>query len=1268
MSELDRGAASRSSATNSASTLTSRPGHSLASSLGAGGSVSAGSGARAKLETSSGAEVRQQRQQQQQQQQGKHQQQQSILQTQERVSSGGQRQTGSQWAGDSSAASGQFSTSQRGPNAPLNTTSSSQRLGSIEILNENKQRQLQLEQQESFRHHLEERQRFIQLQHKQQRQQQQQSGAPNQPGSLQQQVGEPDLSSNPAYQVQASAMDYEEAFPGRRDKLATSQTRASVASRSGVAVNPFDSAQDELTGAELESSWRLGQTGGGAASKNGFKATLVDAEQAAWQAGSGAGNAKGAAERRGKQAGAGGEGAFEEERGVSGTEQDEGRAKGGSRYSKVAEANSCSYNYGDGPNEVPFYRKDLSAILQECRGSRRLVILIVAIALLLDNMLLTAVVPIIPAYLYRLRIEREHREALLKADQQLAANRSLVGPARVGNKGQSSGLFSRLDSDRNGRLDEEEIQTELERRINQSIAGARDRFSGSFFKPGVVRPQQQQQKQLLGEDEANEGDQEDEDEQEGDQDSYRDQLARSQAKGGRRRGGGARARKGGRSRKTHPSGQDDELEEGEAEGAAVRRVRAPPEPARRPLEGAADEPDEYEELESGDRKAGPEPSGNQASSSGAGQPEGGRRAASRGASGGPRLAQVARQQQAQEERRRPPNERKETPAGGQSRRKEDRDREEEEQEEEKGRGEDEEDDDEDAANSRRWSRLRSTLASSARKNGNDTDTLGSMCLRLAMGDWPQSAADEQAARRAPKTRPSSAAKSGQRASTQLDSEPDEDQDDEEQAGDQQASRAAAAGREPMGEKPGPRASRLRPGDSAGRRQQLNKIQKGPDSRWAAQDEARSTTSGPETAEKAQKEPWQLDDDELVINHQDIVDESFEVGVMFASKPIVQAIANPFIGAITNRVGFTLPMFLGFTIMFLSTLVFAFGSTYGTLFLARAIQGVGSACTSVAGMSMIAERFPDDAERGNAMAVALGGLALGVVIGPPFGGFMYEFFGKPSPFIVLAGLALMDGLLQLLVLQPRVSKSQEEGASLLTLINDPYILVAAGAITFANTGIGILEPALPLWMMDTMQAKNWEQGVAFLPAALSYLFSTNIFGNLGFRIGRWRSAMLGLIIIGCSLLLIPFATRVDHLILPNGAIGFAIGMVDSTMMPMLGYLVDIRHTSVYGSVYAIGDVAFCASFVFGPALSGTLVELIGFEGLIVTAALICFAFAPLLFMLRDPPARLVSESNEPDEMAQLRERTAMRYVNTNNLDSPEHEANLNTVSAIKNYEH
>jgi MFS family permease len=62
---------------------------------------------------------------------------------------------------------------------------------------------------------------------------------------------------------------------------------------------------------------------------------------------------------------------------------------------------------------------------------------------------------------------------------------------------------------------------------------------------------------------------------------------------------------------------------------------------------------------------------------------------------------------------------------------------------------------------------------------------------------------------------------------------------------------------------------------------------------------------------------------------------------------------------------------------------------------------------------------------------------------------------------------------------------------------------AGAITFANMGIAMLEPSLPIWMMDTMAAGRWKQGVTFLPASVSYLIGTNLFGPLGHRMGRYN---------------------------------------------------------------------------------------------------------------------------------------------------------------------
>lgn len=40
--------------------------------------------------------------------------------------------------------------------------------------------------------------------------------------------------------------------------------------------------------------------------------------------------------------------------------------------------------------------------------------------------------------------------------------------------------------------------------------------------------------------------------------------------------------------------------------------------------------------------------------------------------------------------------------------------------------------------------------------------------------------------------------------------------------------------------------------------------------------------------------------ERQLRHEELINENLEVGIMFASKPIVQALANPFVGTMTNR--------------------------------------------------------------------------------------------------------------------------------------------------------------------------------------------------------------------------------------------------------------------------------------------------------------------------------------------------------------------------------
>ncbi|XP_029296449.1 chromaffin granule amine transporter [Cottoperca gobio] len=350
-------------------------------------------------------------------------------------------------------------------------------------------------------------------------------------------------------------------------------------------------------------------------------------------------------------------------------------------------------------------------------------------------------------------------------------------------------------------------------------------------------------------------------------------------------------------------------------------------------------------------------------------------------------------------------------------------------------------------------------------------------------------------------------------------------------------------------------------------------------------------------------------------------ENVRVGLLFASKALVQLLINPFVGPLTNRIGYHIPMFAGFIIMFVSTIMFAFSGTYVLLFFARSLQGIGSSFSSVAGLGMLASVYTNDEERGIAMGIALGGLAMGVLIGAPFGSVMYEFVGKRAPFLILAFLAVFDGALQLFILQPsKISPGSVEGTPLLTLLKDPYILISAGSLCFANMGVAILEPTLPIWMMQTMCSPNWQLGLAFLPASISYLIGTNLFGVLANKMGRWLCSMLGMFIVGISLLCVPFATSIYGLIGPNGGLGFAIGMVDSSMMSIMGYLVDIRHASVYGSVYAIADVALCMGFAIGPSIGGALVQAVGFPRLMMFIGVINILYAPLCFLLRNPAVR------------------------------------------------
>ncbi|XP_062613862.1 synaptic vesicular amine transporter-like [Saccostrea cucullata] len=348
-----------------------------------------------------------------------------------------------------------------------------------------------------------------------------------------------------------------------------------------------------------------------------------------------------------------------------------------------------------------------------------------------------------------------------------------------------------------------------------------------------------------------------------------------------------------------------------------------------------------------------------------------------------------------------------------------------------------------------------------------------------------------------------------------------------------------------------------------------------------------------------------------------LDENSQAGLLLSSKALIQIAANPCVGYLSERYGYIILLAVGTFLLFISSVVYACAGTFSSFLAGRLAHGIASSFSSIAGMSILADLYESDYERSKVMGVAMGGVALGVVVGYPFGGFLYSFCGQSSPFIILCIMIIVDFGVQGCIISKAywMQVSRKTTTSIVELMKDPLILTTSGIIMLTTMAMSTLEPTIPIWILYTMKAQNWQLGLVFLPDSIGYLIGTNAFGVVARKVGRWICSMFCMILVGFCLICIPFSTSVSQLILPHFGIGLGLGIVDAALMPLLALLVDLRHVTSYGSVYAIAQLAVCLAYGLGPMLGGEIVKLLGFPCLMWSLGCLLVVTSPCCLVLR-----------------------------------------------------
>ena len=359
-------------------------------------------------------------------------------------------------------------------------------------------------------------------------------------------------------------------------------------------------------------------------------------------------------------------------------------------------------------------------------------------------------------------------------------------------------------------------------------------------------------------------------------------------------------------------------------------------------------------------------------------------------------------------------------------------------------------------------------------------------------------------------------------------------------------------------------------------------------------------------------------------------EDLKIGILFGSKAIAHVLFSFISGPIIDRIGCRIPMMAGISILVVSTIVFAFGELYIVLVLARSIQGIGSEFLTVSVFSLLANEFKDEQKvRSKAQGLAMGCMYLGIITGPPIGGFLYHFAGKECPFLVLAFVAILDlGLMAFVfihrnphpILTSHVVTEEDQhsnGIAIYRFLFDPFIVVCASSVFIANLAMSFLEPTIALWMKETMHSSEWEIGVIWLPAFIPHLMGifATVYLIQEHSTCLWLVFLAGNTLVGLSVLSIPLSGYFWVVAAPIMIIALGIAMIDTAVVPTLAFLAETRYSSNYGRIYSLQSCVYSLCYGIGPILAGWIVETIGFRWMTVIVCLANVSIAPFGVILQ-----------------------------------------------------
>jgi len=366
------------------------------------------------------------------------------------------------------------------------------------------------------------------------------------------------------------------------------------------------------------------------------------------------------------------------------------------------------------------------------------------------------------------------------------------------------------------------------------------------------------------------------------------------------------------------------------------------------------------------------------------------------------------------------------------------------------------------------------------------------------------------------------------------------------------------------------------------------------------------------------------------------------GWIFAVFALVQFAISPLFGRVIPHFGSRLLIVTGQFLAGGCILLFGFLDRVGTAdnnaafiaycFVLRIVLAIGCTASTTSGFAVTAAIFP------NHIATIFGLLetatGLGMMVGPAFGGILYQFGGFTLPFVVLGTLMILTVPLHMLWL-PSTDDVHVgvRSVSLLHILRIPAIVVVCFAVVIAALVWSVLDPTLaPHIHSSDDDISSSVLGLLFLLLSAFYAVFSPVWGWLADRMSNCTLMLAGgFLLSGVGLLLLgpsPWLSFIGYTetneplwlnIISLVILGISISL---SLVPTFDKILDAvekagieESFAVYSVVAGIWSSCYALGDFIGPALGGWLIDQPGgFVWCVTYIAIACFAMALIVVLL------------------------------------------------------